>query len=112
LPLLKSHGFEIVEAARMSFREQVATFSEASHVIGTHGAGLSHMVFSPPGAAALEIFPANKIIVSYYLLCRSMGRRYRSLIAGPGEYREHYSVDPAAFEAALDEFMNGPEGPA
>ena len=112
LPILKAHDFEIVEAAHLTFREQVATFAEASHIVGTHGAGLSHLVFSPPDAGLMEIFPANKIIVSYYLLARSLGRRYRSLTGGPGEHREHYFVDPAAFETALTDFLYGPPGPA
>eukprot|EP00941_MAST-03F_sp_MAST-3F-sp1_P005660 g5660.t1 len=38
-----------------SFKDTVELFREASIIIGIHGAGLSNMIFTPPGAHVLEV---------------------------------------------------------
>ena len=53
--MLQRYGFEVVELGRLSFPDQVRLFSEASHVVAPHGAGLANVVFCPAGAAVLEL---------------------------------------------------------
>jgi hypothetical protein len=47
--LFESRGFEIVVMADCPLDEQVRIFREASVVAGVSGAGLTNIVFSPPG---------------------------------------------------------------
>ena len=45
--VLEAAGYETVHPARMAFNDQVALFSQASHIVGTLGAGLSNTLFAP-----------------------------------------------------------------
>jgi capsular polysaccharide biosynthesis protein len=50
--LLRDLGFEIHELEQYSLRDQVALFAEAEVVVSAHGAGLTNMLFSPPGLSS------------------------------------------------------------
>jgi len=54
-------GFEVLNGlfSAMSVGEQVAMVQAACVVAGAHGAGLSHVLFSPPGAHMLELRPPS-----------------------------------------------------
>ena len=43
--------------SEMGVREQVALVQSACVLMGAHGAGLSHILFAPPGARLLELRP-------------------------------------------------------
>lgn len=47
---LVSRGFEVVEPEKLSFPQQVRLFSQAKVVVGSSGAALANIVFSPPKA--------------------------------------------------------------
>ena len=84
-PLFALRGFESVAAGNLSFRDQVALFSEAKVIAGPHGAGLSHILFAPRGAQVLEIFPADKAFdIDYFYLTKAMGGTYEAVIGSPG----------------------------
>ena len=55
---LRTRGFEIIEAGRMTLEEQITTFKGASVIVGPHGAGLTNVVFCLPGTILYEIVPA------------------------------------------------------
>ena len=60
---LRAHGrvaHQIVELETLSLVEQAALFASpaAQLVVGVHGGGLSNLVFSPRGAAVLEVYTA------------------------------------------------------
>jgi Glycosyltransferase 61 len=52
-------GFERVLPAQMPFEEQVRLFAEASVVVAICGAGLTNMVFMPPGGTAVMMSPSS-----------------------------------------------------
>lgn len=54
LPLAHLH-LQRLDAATLSLREQVRTFSRCLLLVGDHGAGLSNAVFMPPGSAVVEL---------------------------------------------------------
>ncbi len=107
-PILERHGFETVMPGKLSFADQVRLFAQAEVIAGTHGAGLTNILFSPRSARVLEIFPENKLRNTYFLMSRSLGQTYRYLIAGPAGARERFEVDPAAFDQALGEIVTAP----
>ncbi len=49
--------FESVELSRLNASAQIALFQSANVVAGPHGAGLTNVVFSPPGVKLVEFFP-------------------------------------------------------
>lgn len=78
--VLRHFEFEFVEADKVGFAEQVNIFSDASVIIGLHGAGLSNMMYAKPGALVIEIsdlidFPNPY----YYALACELGHRYAHL---------------------------------
>ena len=52
---LQSLGFVSVDPANLTFKEQVQIFSNARIVIGVHGAGLTNLLFSPPGGHLIDL---------------------------------------------------------
>lgn len=48
-------GWEKIVLSDLSIREQIKIFSESTHIMSTHGAGLVNTVFSPEGATVIEI---------------------------------------------------------
>ncbi|MEM8786430.1 MAG: glycosyltransferase family 61 protein [Pseudomonadota bacterium] len=105
---LAARGFEAVMPGRLSFREQIDTFMKASHVVGAHGAGLTNMLFAPAGARLFEIFPADKIKNTYFLLARSLSQSYGYAIGGESGKHEAFSIDPDEVLSALDRKIEKP----
>jgi len=100
-PSLARRGFEDISPGTLSFRDQVALFSEAEMVAGPHGAGFSNLLFAPSGARVLEISNLERVKSVYFLLTISLGQHYASVIGERGDHREWFSVDPAKVDAAL-----------
>ena len=62
---LSSHGFEIVHAETLSFREQVELFNSARTLVSIHGAGLANGLFMQPGSNLVELLPKRNGIFDY-----------------------------------------------
>ncbi|HQT84429.1 MAG: hypothetical protein B7Z58_07710 [Acidiphilium sp. 37-64-53] len=50
-------GYEAIALSNYTFDEQVKLFSNSSHVVGIHGAGLTNVVFCQPNSSIIEILP-------------------------------------------------------
>lgn len=108
-PVLTEHGFEVVDPAGMSVAEQVALFSQANAVAGPHGAGLTNLLFSPPGTEVVEIFaaPAAQGVSNYRVLASHLGMPYSRLLGAPvpnegrGPHYFDMRVDPQLLARAL-----------
>jgi len=104
-PRFALRGFQSVSAGDLSFKDQVALFSEASAIAGPHGAGLSHILFAPHGVKSLEIFPADKAFdIDYFFLTKAMGGTYDAVIGSKGGRLGWFSIDPDDVERALARF--------
>ncbi|WP_282041253.1 glycosyltransferase family 61 protein [Halomonas alimentaria] len=93
--LLEKYGFVELVPEDYSFAEQVAIFSKAKFLVSIHGAGLTNMVFMPPGGAVLELVPFRNGVFDlrpnsfsfkhddcYLTLSRKMGHEYSFLQCG------------------------------
>ncbi|OYD89705.1 hypothetical protein CDG76_34565 [Nostoc sp. 'Peltigera membranacea cyanobiont' 210A] len=90
-PWLRAQGFERVElSGQVSVKEQIHLFSAAEVIVGPFGAGLTNMVFSPPGASIVEFFSPKCVRLHYWSLSNACGHRYGYLL---GEGKQ-----PADFE--------------
>jgi capsular polysaccharide biosynthesis protein len=72
---LEPLGFEVARPDELDLPTQVALFSEATIIVGPHGAGLTNMVFARSGAV-LELFPPEWVGWHYYMLAQAAGHRY------------------------------------
>lgn len=52
-------NFEIIAIEQLTFKEQMSLFRNAGIIIGTHGAGLTNLVFSDK-PLVIELFPSNR----------------------------------------------------
>ena len=55
LPLLLTFGYTTVLLEDLSLAEQIALFSQATHVMGVHGSGLANIIFCKPGTVVAEL---------------------------------------------------------
>ena len=56
---LKNKDFLIVKLSELSFNEQIKLFNGAKIIIGSHGAGLTNIIFSEPSTKIIEIRNPN-----------------------------------------------------
>jgi hypothetical protein len=107
---LTQEGFEVVCPGDLPFGEQVALFSDASIVVGPHGAGMTNMAFAPTGATIVEFFGDNYINGCFWALANIRGQRHASIISpalgvGAGHIAEggplDYAVPLPRIEALL-----------
>ena len=69
--LLTSYGFVFVYLEDLTFDQQVALFSESSHVIAVHGSGLTNLMFTQE-CNVLELFSSGTGIKPEYWQLTSM----------------------------------------
>ena len=59
-------GFEHVALEDLSPLDQIEMFAEAAIVIGQHGAGLTNLLYVPPGTTVIEIFSSPDATPPHY----------------------------------------------
>lgn len=111
--VLRRHGFSTVDAETLSFAQQLALFAGAEAVVGPHGAGLSNIVFAPPGCRVLELFAPSYMNVCYWTLACQRDLPYAFLLGtdspGPGgAARPDIAVDPARLDGLLARLLAQP----
>ncbi|WP_077873290.1 glycosyltransferase family 61 protein [Escherichia coli] len=77
---LKELGFDILYAEDLDFAQQVSIFSNASILIGPHGAGLTNILFMPKNSTLIEIFNSEYIQPDFYLRSRHNNMKYACAI--------------------------------
>ena len=65
LALLEPLGFEAVAPERLSLRDQVALFGQASVIVGPHGAALHNMIHAAPGAVVVDLVGPSLVDNAY-----------------------------------------------
>lgn len=107
---LADRGFVGVTLETLPWREQVGLFREARVVVGLHGAGLSNLVFSPPGASIVEILPDAWRNPCFERLASRVGAGYASIGAKRAGDRKGFAadacVDVPALLRAVDDMLN------
>ena len=63
---LAAWGFVVVEPERLSFDEQVATYSGAGMIVGATGAAMANLVFCPPDCPAVVMMPRFRHTAYWY----------------------------------------------
>jgi capsular polysaccharide biosynthesis protein len=94
-PVLGSYGFDIIDSARLSFEEQIHLFSNVSHLIGVHGAGLTNMLFRKNGElSVLELLHPFEYVPFHYIMMANMfGHAYDAII-GSRSGKEGFVIAP------------------
>lgn len=111
---LAPFGFERVRMEERSFEEQVRLMRETALLVAPHGAGLTNMIFCPPGADVLEIADLGFPNPNFYALAAGLGHHYWIVPAASlGDGRpidRDLRVDPAAVSDLLPRILSRQEG--
>lgn len=104
-PSLQAAGFERVFMEELGFEEQVNLMAGTAVLLAPHGAGLTNMMFCPPGAHVVEIADLGFPNPNFYALACAMGLHYW-LVPGSGVGDGHpleqdLRVDPDAVRGVL-----------
>ena len=101
LPLLLDAGYVVVHPEQLSFLDQVATFADATHVVGNMGAAFANLVFAAEGVHTLCIGTELMQHDYFYDIVCLKGGTYTGM-NGPATHRERglasdFTVDTEAF---------------
>ena len=76
-------GFKVVTLTGMSVRDQIALFSRAKCIVGPHGAGLTNVMFAPPGATVVEITNTKiRHMGDFRSIAFHMNQRHVEIVSG------------------------------
>lgn len=77
---LQADGWEIVDPGVLSFGEQVETFKQARIIAGIHGAGMTNILWAPPGTRVVELMPRTFRNGCYEGISLVLGHRHQVLL--------------------------------
>jgi capsular polysaccharide biosynthesis protein len=100
ITLVGQYGFEVVCPGDLSVVEQVTHFSEASVIVGPHGAGFTNMIFAPEGATLVELFGSNYVNGCFWAIT-NLRRQRHAFVTFDTETLD-YSVDLDRVRAILE----------
>jgi capsular polysaccharide biosynthesis protein len=97
----------------VSINETARLFGGARGVIGVHGAGMSNVVFSAPGAFLLEFHPHGSNQKTHPNFCHqgtaaALDMRHAMVWLGEGEFNGAVTIPPQEAIRALCAFEGGP----
>lgn len=79
------HGFESVSLEKLSLKEQIGIMTESACIVGSHGAGLTNIVWAPQGAKLVELFAPEYVNVCYWAIAEMLGQKYSFALGEPGQ---------------------------
>jgi capsular polysaccharide biosynthesis protein len=108
LPVLRDHQITPVLMEGRSLAEQIDLFCRCKLLIGLHGAGLTNMLWMPPGSQVIEIRRRGDAHNNcYYAMAEALGHTYRYLQAddikkGQDTHTAMLSLCPQRFRDGLE----------
>lgn len=80
--LLALKGWETVDLAKLTIKDQMKTFAGASHIVAAHGAGLVNLLWCNPGTKIIEIQDPKMIHKKVYpILSHHLGLKHELYLA-------------------------------
>ena len=78
--LFSDLGWEVVDPARRSLRDQIRLFGEAEMVVGAHGAALTNILWMGEGGKVLELMPSKRRNGCYAGISLAAGLHHEVLV--------------------------------
>ena len=113
IPMLKGLGFSCYALENLTFLDTILLFRSASFVTGSHGAGLSWMIFCRPRTVLVEIYKEKDNKAHFSDICNSCDLYYYRCIAAsearlvqPENSQDaHIVVDVDSYKNVLEHLM-------
>jgi hypothetical protein len=77
--ILSKGGFKILHLEKTSLKDQIKFFSNATTIVGAHGAGLANIVFCKEGARVIELFRQDYFNPCYEDIARAKNLAYSKI---------------------------------
>ncbi|MFD1303582.1 glycosyltransferase family 61 protein [Methylobacterium marchantiae] len=107
--LARVRGFDIYEFSAIPLWHQIALMRNAATIMAPHGAGLSHIIFSPPGTKIIELLPIKDgsylLRFNYARLSIIKGHDYRAWVEEQYPLVNSWTVDIPNFKVFLDDAL-------
>lgn len=96
--------YRLVDMAQVAPSDQIAYASASRILVAQHGAGLTHMVWMPPGSTVIEIHPPlpAEAVDIFRELAKVLGHRYERI----EQSDVHAPVDPHVLISAVKRALN------
>ena len=107
-PLLEEQGFETVLCEALSLAEQVKLFAKSAAIVGVHGAGLTNLIYCPPGSYVGEVY-IGRVQPPYLVMSRQLGMhfsRFKAHSASLGENQVDIWIDKALFSEWVSTYFD------
>lgn len=83
--MLLANGFETVDFRGMTLRQQAQVVGSAEVLVGQHGAGLSNVLFAPPGSLVIEYErPRQSFLLHFENIAKIAGASYTRVLVADG----------------------------
>ena len=76
IALVESVGGAVLDSRGLSVRDQILFARNATSVIGPHGAGLTHVLWTSAGASLLELTDPSRNVDAFAWMAEAGGHRY------------------------------------
>jgi hypothetical protein len=80
LDFFRNRGWAIIDTEQLQLAQQIGLFSRAEMICAPHGAGLTNLLWCPPGCKVLELCASTFLNGVYEGLADWLGLRHRYLI--------------------------------
>jgi capsular polysaccharide biosynthesis protein len=99
---LVAKGFDTVDPGALGLGEQAALFAGARVIAGASGAGLTNMLFAPPGSALIEFQPDSFVNPAHWYVTNALDQSYGFVIGKSETERHDFRISTAKLAAVLD----------
>lgn len=106
--LLKQYGYEVIDPAKLTLKQQIAAFKGAREIVGGMGAAMTNIAFARPDTKVTIFAPAAMSDNFYWFLTGIRGQQYQEIRCpaaperkGLGRWDHDLAVPPQEVAAFL-----------
>lgn len=93
-PLFDELGIDVIQFESLPWTEQVKQLEGVSLIVGSHGAGLTNMLFMSPGSTVVEFrHPKSVVQNCYFSLASALGFDYYYYVGEPVDPSDPHTSD-------------------
>jgi capsular polysaccharide biosynthesis protein len=93
--VMRAYGFDIIYNEDLTLIQQIWLYAKARYLIGIHGAGLTNMMFMPPGSVVLEFIKrhidgADQPSLVFWSMANALKHKYYQQMSEPNNQDDDF----------------------